>query len=170
MSKVYIVGGAGFGGSGLAKHLVERGHQVTVMDRVGPLQAPLLRPIIDKIDYQWSSLLDITPAHIEGQDIVIHLAAQADVPYGFTGARQVAMDNVMGTVCLLEALKDAPWVKRIIYAGSGNEFGRPEYLPIDENHPLTPHNPYSFSKAAAELAFRAWRLSYDLPVVYMSNP
>ena len=169
MTKVYIVGGAGFGGSGLAKHLVERGHQITVMDRVGPLQAPLLRPIIDKIDYQWSSLLDITPAHLEGQDTVIHLAAQADVPYGFTGARQVAMDNVMGTVCLLEALKDAPWVKRVIYAGSGNEFGRAEYLPIDEKHPLTPHNPYSFSKAAAEMAFRAWRLSYDLPVVYMSN-
>jgi len=100
---------------------------------------------------------------------VIHLAAQADVPYGFTGARQVTMDNVFGTVCLLEALKDAPWIKRIIYAGSGNEFGRAEYLPIDESHPLTPHNPYSFSKAAAEMAFRAWRLSYDLPVVYMSN-
>ena len=169
MSKVYIVGGAGFGGSGLARHLVDRGHEVTVMDRVGPLQAPLLRPIIDRITYHWSSLSDITPKHIEGQDIVVHLAAMADVPYGFTGAKQVVMDNVYGTVSLLEALKDAPWVERIIYAGSGNEWGRPEYLPIDENHPLTPHNPYAFSKAAAEMAFKAWRLSYDLPVVYMSN-
>ncbi len=169
MANVYIVGGAGFGGSGLAKHLLERGHKITVMDRVGPLQAPLLRPIIDRIDYQWSSMLDVTPAHLKDQDIVIHLAAQADVPYGFVGPRQTVMDNVLGTVCLLEALKDAPWVERVIYAGSGNEFGRAEYLPIDENHPLTPHNPYSFSKAAAEMAFRAYRLSYDIPVVYMSN-
>jgi len=169
MANVYIVGGAGFGGSGLAKHLVARGHKVTIMDRVGPLQAPLLRPIIDQVDYQWASLMDIKSTDLVDQDIVIHLAAQADVPYGFTGARQVTMDNVFGTVCLLEALKDAPWIKRIIYAGSGNEFGRAEYLPIDESHPLTPHNPYSFSKAAAEMAFRAWRLSYDLPVVYMSN-
>ncbi len=169
MSNIYIVGGAGFGGSGLAKHLLNRGHKITLMDRVGPLQAPLVRSFIDEVDYQWSSLLDITPVHLEGQDIVIHLAAQADVPYGFVGARQTVMDNVVGTVCLLEALKDAPWVERVIYAGSGNEFGRAEYLPIDENHPLTPHNPYSFSKAAAEMAFRAYRLSYDLPVVYMSN-
>lgn len=169
MSNIYIVGGAGFGGSGLAKHLLERGHKITVMDRIGPLQAPLLRPIIDEIEYQWSSLLDITPGHLTGQDIVIHLAAQADVPYGFLGPRQTIMDNVLGTVCLLEALKDAPWIERVIYAGSGNEFGRAEYLPIDENHPLTPHNPYSFSKAAAEMAFRAYRLSYNIPVVYMSN-
>lgn len=169
MSNIYITGGAGFGGSMLAQHLLTRGHRVTVMDRVGPLQAPLLRPILDRIDYQWSSLLDITPAHLQGQDIIIHLAAQADVPYGFTGPRQTVMDNVIGTVCLLEALKDAPWIDRVLYAGSGNEFGRAEYLPIDEDHPLTPHNPYGFSKAAAEMAFRAWRLSYGIPVVYISN-
>jgi len=153
----------------LAKALLANGHNITIMDRVGPLQSGLLRSIIDQIGYQWSSLFDLTPAHLEGQDIVIHLAAQADVPHGFTAPRQTVMDNVQGTVCLLEALKDAPWVERVIYAGSGNEFGRPEYLPIDENHPLTPANPYSFSKAAAEMAFRAWRLSYNLPVVFMSN-
>jgi len=59
---------------------------------------------------------------------------------------------------------------RFAFSGnSGNEFGRPEYLPIDEKHPLTPHNAYSFSKAAAELVFWTYHRCYGLPVTIMSN-
>ena len=54
-----------------------------------------------------------------------------------------------------------------MFAGSGNEIGRAAYLPIDEDHPLTPHNPYGFSKAAAEMALEAWHLAYDVPSIVM---
>ena len=47
--------------------------------------------------------------------------------------------------------------------------GRPLYLPIDEDHPLTPHNPYGFSKAAAELAMWAWRRAYGVPSIVMAT-
>ena len=56
-----------------------------------------------------------------------------------------------------------------MFAGSGNEIGRALYLPIDKDHPLTPHNPYGFSKAAAEMALGAWRLAYGIPSIIMGT-
>jgi UDP-glucose 4-epimerase len=163
--KVLITGGAGFAGSGLVGRLLEKGHRVTVLDFVAPLMSG---HNLDKIDYIWKGLQDIQPSDVKGQDIIIHLAAQADVPMGLTSPKWTVEQNVMGAICLLEACKHLKF-DRIIYAGSGNEWGRPIRLPIDENHPLTPHNPYAFSKAAAELAFEAYGRCYNLPIVRMSN-
>ena len=163
--KILITGGAGFAGTGLANRLVGLGHQVTILDFVAPLMSG---HNLDKIGYIWKGLQDIEPSDVKNKDIVIHLAAQADVPMGLTSPKWTVEQNVMGTICLLEACKGQKF-DRIIYAGSGNEWGRPVRIPIDENHPLTPHNPYAFSKAAAELAFEAYGRCYDLPIVRMSN-
>lgn len=168
MSRILITGGAGFGGSGLVKALLERGYEVSVLDMTGPLHADNLLPYLDDIRYIWKAIHDIRPEDIEGHNIVVHLQAQADVPMGFGSPYWTAHQNVMGTVALLEAARHVS-LEKLIYAGSGNEWGRPAYLPIDEKHPLTPHNPYSFSKAAAELACWAWWRSYEVPIVIMSN-
>ena len=72
-------------------------------------------------------------------------------------------------MAILEAVRRSDCVSKLIYAGSGNEVGRAMYLPIDEDHPLTPHNPYAFSKAAAELAVWAWHRAYGIPTTVMSN-
>lgn len=167
---ILITGGSGFGGSGITKRLLEKGHKVTVLDTTGPLEADKLSDVINhpNLSYKWKSLHDITPYDIAGHDVVVHLAAQADVPMGFPSPRWTCWQNVDAAVCLLEACRQTN-LDRIIYAGSGNEWGRPVYVPIDEKHPLTPHNPYSFSKAAAELAFWAWYRAYNLPIVIMSN-
>ena len=69
----------------------------------------------------------------------------------------------------LEAVRQADCVSKLLFAGSGNEIGRALYLPIDEDHPLTPHNPYGFSKAAAEMAMGAWQLAYGIPSIVMST-
>ncbi len=166
--KILCTGGAGFGGSGLVAALLEKGYGVTVLDITGPLHADNLLPYLDDIHYLWKAIHDIRPEDIKGHDIVVHLQAQADVPMGFGSPYWTAHQNVMGTVALLEAARHVS-LDKLIYAGSGNEWGRPTYLPIDENHPLTPHNPYSFSKAAAELACWAWWRSYGVPIVIMSN-
>ena len=60
-------------------------------------------------------------------------------------------------------------MSRGLFAASGNETGRPLYLPIGEDHPPTPHNPYGFSKAAAELAMWAWHRAYGIPAVVLST-
>ena len=79
------------------------------------------------------------------------------------------MQNVGGTVEVLEAVRLAGGVSKVLFAGSGNEVGRSIYLPMDEDHPLTPHNPYGFSKAAGELAMWAWHRAYGLPSVVLST-
>lgn len=169
--KILITGAAGFGASGLVRRLLAEGAEVTAVDVVGANQNTLLQSDeVDRINWLWKSVHDLRPEDVSGQDVVVHLAAQADVPMGHSSPLWSCWENVYGTCALLEAIKDArPRPQKIIYAGSGNEFGRPLYLPIDEEHPLTPHNPYSASKASAELYFWAYRRCYDLPVVVMSN-
>ena len=97
------------------------------------------------------------------------LAAQPDTPLAFESPRYTVMQNIEGTVEVLEAVRHAGGVSKILFAGSGNELGRSRYLPMDEEHPLTPHNPYGFSKAAGELAMWAWHRSYEIPAVVLST-
>lgn len=169
--KVLVTGAAGFGASGLIAELVKRGEQVTCVDVVGANQAPHLSDeVLDEVRWLWKAVHDVWPEDIEGHDVVVHLAAQADVPMGHSSPEWTVWENVNGAVALLEAIRKCEVLPaKVIYAGSGNEYGRPEYMPIDEKHPLTPHNPYAFSKAAAELAFRAYERCYQIPVTVMSN-
>ena len=144
---VLVTGAAGFGGSSLTKALLEQGYNVTGLDVVAPTHAYLLRGQFShpNFRYLWKSIQDIRPGDIEGHSVVAHMAAQPDTPLAFESPRYTAMQNIGGTVELLEAVRQAECVSKLIYAGSGNEIGRPLYLPIDEDHPLTPHNPYGFS-------------------------
>lgn len=169
---VLILGGAGFAGSGLVKMYLARHIKVKVIDITSPHMAYNLVDVIDHplLEYSWKALRDIDIEDLVGYKTIVHLAAQADVPMGLTSPRWTVMENVDETICLLEVVRRMDKrPERIIYAGSGNEFGRPMYLPIDEQHPLTPHNPYAFSKAAAEMAYWTYHRCYDLPITIMSN-
>ena len=166
-----ITGAAGFGGSRLAKALLNLGYSVTALDIAPPSHAALLADALDhpRLAYLWKSVQDIQPDDVAGHSIVAHLAAQPDTPMAFESPRYTAMQNVDGTLALLEAVRRAGGVSKLMFAASGNEIGRPLYLPIDEAHPLTPHNPYGFSKAAAELAMWAWHRAYGVPSVVMGT-
>lgn len=173
MSKFFVTGAAGFAGSGLIHRLINKGHEVVACDIVSPLMTSTLSDVIDnpKLTYIWKAIHDVEAADIAGCDTVIHFAAQADVPMGLTSPKWTVWENVDGVVALLEACKYLTnnGLQRFIAAGSGNEFGRPLYLPIDEKHPLTPHNLYSFSKAAMEMACWSYYRSHKVPITIMSN-
>ena len=169
--RVLITGAAGFGGSHLARVLLHLGHAVTGLDVVAPNHAAALQRELShpRFRYLWQSVQDIQPADVEGHSVVAHLAAQPDTPLAFGSPRYTAMQNINGTVELLEAVRRAGGVSKVIYAGSGNEVGRARYLPLDEDHPLTPHNPYGWSKAAGELAMWAWQRAYGVPSIVLST-
>ena len=169
--RVLITGAAGFAGSGLAKALLAKGYEVSALDVVAPAHASLLREELSHPDfhYIWKAVQDIQPSDVAGHSVVAHLAAQPDTPMAFESPRYTVMQNVGGTVDLLEAVRHAGCVSKVLFAASGNELGRSLYLPMDEEHPLTPHNPYGFSKAAAELAMWAWYRAYDIPTVVLST-
>ena len=169
--RVLITGAAGFAGSALTRALLGLGHVVTGLDVTAPNHASLLQGELSHpgFRYLWKSIHDIRPSDVEGHSVVAHLAAQPDTPMAFDSPRYTVAQNVMGTVELLEAVRLAGGVSKLLFAASGNELGRPLYLPIDEDHPLTPHNPYGYSKAAAELAVWAWHRAYGIPSVVLST-
>ena len=168
---VFITGAAGFAGSSFVKALLAKGYEVSGLDVVAPAHANLLREELfhPGFHYIWKSVQDVQPSDIAGHSVVAHLAAQPDTLMAFESPRYTVMQNVGGTVDLLEAIRHAGGVSKVLFAASGNELGRPLYLPMDEDHPLTPHNPYGFSKAAAELAMWAWYRAYGIPIAVLST-
>jgi nucleoside-diphosphate-sugar epimerase len=170
MNTVVVCGCSGFAGSGLVLLLLDRGYQVVGIDILAEMEADKLGEYREhpNFTYVWKGMADIKPKDIPEGSIVLNLVACADVPFGFPSPRHCIENNVMSTIALLDVVKDIP-IDRIIQASSGNQFGRPKYIPIDENHPLVPHNPYSMSKCAQEMAFWAWHYSYNVPIVIMSN-
>jgi nucleoside-diphosphate-sugar epimerase len=169
--QILITGAAGFGGSRLARALLDLGHSVTSLDVVGPNHACALRNEIchPNFRYLWKSVRDVQPSDMAGHSVVCRLAAQPDTPMAFESPRYTVMQNIGGTVEILEAVRHSGGFSKVLFAASGNEVGRSLYLPMDEDHPLTPHNPYGFSKAAAELAMWAWRRAYGVPTVVLST-
>jgi len=166
--KVLITGVAGFGGSGLAETLIQRGHQVTGVDIVAFTEAKRLGGTLNNITYLWKAVRDLDAADIDGHDVVCDFAAQADVPMGYSSPRWTCSENLPELIHLLEVVRKCS-IQKFVYPGSGTIFGRPVYLPIDENHPITPANPYSATKACAEVLCWAYHRCYGIPVVGLRN-
>ena len=130
------------------------------------------------------ALEDVESSHIEIGDIrdreklcafikkvrpdgVVHLAALSSVPLCFENPILAFEVNLMGTVNLYEAILAAALTPKILFIGSSDEYGPVDekYLPITEDVPLNPQNPYASSKAAADLMSCQYFLHKELPIV-----
>ena len=100
-------------------------------------------------------------------DFVIHLAAQSFVPQSFADPRETFEVNFLGTLNLLQALKRSDFHGRLLFVGSGDMYGlvEPDKLPVDEDRPLKPRNPYAVSKVAAEALCYQWSQSEGMDIV-----
>jgi len=143
MSKrALITGAAGFVGGHLANRLVAQGWDVVLSDRNTPGCIPCDFGVPRDIDTLLESAGPVTH--------VFHLAARTFVPESMadpTGAFEV---NLLGTVHLLSRLARYPMPPRVVFIGSAEAYGHPQFLPMTEAHPLEPQNPYAVSKAAAD--------------------
>jgi nucleoside-diphosphate-sugar epimerase len=97
----------------------------------------------------------------EGVRHVYHLAARTYVPDSWTGPREFYEVNVLGTINVLEFCRESGASVTLV---SSYVYGRPERLPIPENHPLRAFNPYAHSKLMAEDAARFYQASFGIPV------
>jgi UDP-glucose 4-epimerase len=147
--KVLVTGGAGFIGSHIVDFLIKKNYSVVVLDNFSTGNKAFLNP--KAVFYEADITKDISFVfEKEKPDIVIHTAAQVMLRYSLENPVFDATTNIIGTINVLEACRKYN-VKRIIYTSTGGaRVGEPEYLPVDEKHPLNPCSPYGISKHSAE--------------------
>jgi len=145
---VLVLGGCGFIGSHVVDHALAAGHAVRVLSR-SPDRA---RPPIAGVDYRLAGLDDraaLTDA-LQGCDAVLHVLSTS---HPASAEREPVADvegNLIGTLRLLQAMRDTG-VRRLVYVSSGGAiYGPPEVVPIPESHPLRPIGSYGIVKAAIE--------------------
>jgi len=147
---ILVTGGAGFIGSHISDRLIEMGEGVVVVDNLSTGRRENLNPEARLYE------MDICSSSIENVfkeneiNSVVHQAAQASVIKSVGDPNFDAKVNVKGSINLLECCRRYN-VGKIVYASSAGIYGDPQYLPIDENHPILPLSPYGVSKYVAEL-------------------
>jgi dTDP-glucose 4,6-dehydratase len=180
--KIMVTGGAGFIGSALTHHLVERGEdEVIVVDSftyaanpasLAPLEGRKGFSIVRQDIRDARAVMDLVMA--TRPDAIMHLAAESHVDRSITGSAPFIETNIIGTWALLEAsrtlmasLSGAAGERfRFLHVSTDEVFGSLGATgAFTETTPYDPSSPYSASKASADHLARAWHRTYGLPVV-----
>ena len=168
MTKVLVTGGCGFIGSHLVELLLNKGYKVNVLDNLSTGRISNLNHIVNNknLNILEGSLLDskIVSESLRDCDLVFHLAALADIVPSIVNPQEYFNSNVVGTVNLLEQLKNMD-IKKLIYAASSSCYGIPEVSPTPETAEIKPQYPYAFTKWAGEQAALHWGKVYNFPVI-----
>jgi UDP-glucose 4-epimerase len=163
MAKCLVTGGAGFIGSHLADALVERGDEVIIIDNLSGGVKENLNPKAEFHQLDLRDLEKIKP-FFEGVDFVFHLAARPRIPLSIQDPIASHEDNLNATLNVLVAARDAK-VKKVIYSSSSSVYGNQEVLPVTENLPAQPLNPYGLQKYVGELYGKIFSDLFGLPTV-----
>lgn len=165
--RVLVTGHTGFKGSWLLLWLRELGAQVAGI-ALDPPTSPSLFIAAHCADGITDYRQDIRDASAVARifsevkpQVVLHLAAQPLVRASYTQSRETFEINVMGTVNVLEAARDTESIRAFVHVGTDKVYENIEQLRgYRESDPLGGHDPYSASKAAAEIAFQSYQRSF----------
>ncbi len=147
--KILVTGGAGYIGSHAVQTLCNDGHTVTVYDDLSlgkTGNVDIRATLVEGSTHDMSLLKDVLT---QGYDAVMHFAAWKAAGESMINPRKYSHNNLMGTLSLLNAMMDAN-IKYFIFSSTAAVYGYPEYLPVDEQHPLKPINYYGYTKLAIE--------------------
>ena len=168
--RIFFTGGSGKAGRHVATHLAEHGHQITNADLV-PLRHPAVADLrIDLTDTgeTYSAMAGLATfdeldlARQPAYDAVVHFAAVPAIL--LTSDAKTYATNVLSTYNVIEAATRLG-VRKIVFASSETTYGvcfaqgerRPQYLPVDEDHPTVPEDSYAMSKVANEVTARSFQ-------------
>jgi UDP-glucose 4-epimerase len=168
--RTLITGGLGFIGSNLARRLVELGAEVLLVDSLIPDYGGNLLNIADIEQQVRVNITDVRDEHgmnylVRGQDIIFNLAGQVSHLDSMRDPYTDLEINCRSQLSILQACrKYNPGVK-IVYAGTRQIYGRPQYLPVDEKHPLEPTDINGVNKLAGEWYHIVYHRVYGLRTV-----
>lgn len=168
--KVLVTGGAGYIGSHCVLALLEKGNEVVVFDNLSTGHKETIDRLsgYGKLDFVQGDLLNSADLKILFNkfevESVVHFAAFSQVGESVKNPQKYYTNNVCGTLNLLSVMLENN-VKKIVFSSTAATYGEPEYIPIDENHPQVPINPYGQSKLMIEKIMDDYDKAYDLKSV-----
>lgn len=157
IGRILLTGGAGYIGSHTCIELLNAGYEIVIYDNLSNSN----KNVIDRIELIARKRVVFEEGDVrDGERLravmrrhtcsaVIHFAGLKAVGESTQVPLVYYDNNVLGTLCLLEAMQDSD-IKRIVFSSSATVYGEPKYLPLDEKHPLTATNPYGRSKLMVE--------------------
>jgi len=167
MSKptILVTGGAGYIGSHVAMELLRRGYRVVIYDR-RPVPTGLIHAQPGgELSTVQADLADSVPLTVTldryRPDAAIHLAGDIAVAESVQNPAKYYRNNIANGVALLDALL-AHGVRRLVFSSSAAVYGMPERVPIPEDHPTAPINPYGRTKWMFELILRDYDAAWGL--------
>jgi len=166
MNLSLITGGAGFIGSNMVRFLLEKGHEVRVLDNFETGKQENLSEVSDHIDLIEGDIRDdkIVRRAVANATTVYHLAALGSVPRSIEEPETTHNVNVTGIFNMLQASKEAG-VKRFVFASSSAVYGESSVMPQHEQLPIAPISPYAASKAIGEIYCKAYYETYGLETI-----
>ena len=158
-----VTGAAGFIGSQIQDALIERGDDVLALDDLSTGKPENLNSRARFLQLDLATASELAQA-LDGVDVFFHTAALARVPRSIQQPLETPAANVTGTLNLLKACVDAG-VRRVEYSSSSSVYGDQPTLPLTEDMPANPLNPYACQKYMGEIYCRNFVQVYGLETV-----
>lgn len=160
--KLLVTGGAGYVGSVCAAHLVAAGHDVTVLDDLSTGHADA---VPDGAQFVKGDLAEAADDLLgDGFDGVLHFAARSLVGESVQRPELYWAGNVVASLRLLEAMR-RHGTPKLVFSSTAATYGEPEQVPIREDAPTRPTNPYGASKLAIDHMISSYAVAHDLAAV-----
>ncbi|OPY27799.1 MAG: dTDP-glucose 4,6-dehydratase [Methanocella sp. PtaU1.Bin125] len=165
--KVLVTGGLGFIGSHLARRLAGHGHDVTLVDNLMPEHGGNLFNVarIDgRVQINISDMRDASAMRhlVKGRDVIFNLAGQSSHIDSIRNPYADADINSRAQITLLESCRRYNPGVKVLYASTRQIYGKPDYLPVDEKHPLRPVDINGINKMAGEMYHTLYHQIYGM--------